>query len=102
MEGIDGKMIIKFTKDFIDSVEAIKDRKLAAIIAQRTNRLSEGYFGDTKSIGDGVSEIRIHYGSGYRLYYTIRGQEIVVLLCSGEKSDQKKNIKLAKKLAKEV
>ena len=95
-------MMIKYTKEFLHSVECINDEKLSALIAQRIRRMREGNLGDTRSIGDGVSEARIHYGPGYRLYYTIRNQEIVVLLCAGDKSDQKKNIKLAKKLAKEV
>ena len=73
---------------------------MSAIIAMRIHRIRDGNFGDSKSCGDGVSEIRIHYGGGYRLYYTIREQDIVLLLCSGEKSEQQNKLKMAKELIK--
>lgn len=90
------------TARFSDDISEIRDNKLLAIIVTRLVRIENGNFGDTKSVGDGVSELRIHYGAGYRIYYTIRGREIVVLLCAGPKSDQKSDIKTAKKLAEEV
>ena len=93
---------VKYLKEFTQSLEKIKDEKLLALIAMRIHRMRKGNFGDTKSCGDGVSEIRIHYGSGYRLYFTIREQDIVILLCSGEKSEQQNKLKMAKQLAKEV
>ena len=74
---------------------------MATIITQRLLRLKEGNFGDVKFLGENVFELRIHYGSGYRLYYTVHGDEIVLLLCAGSKTDQKNNIIKAKKMAKE-
>ena len=87
---------------FISDVTEIRDAKLIAIIVARLSRVAEGAFGDSKSVGDGVSELRIHYGAGYRIYYTVRNRKIVFLLCAGQKSDQKKDIKTAKELAKEI
>ncbi|MCL2063906.1 MAG: type II toxin-antitoxin system RelE/ParE family toxin [Candidatus Cloacimonetes bacterium] len=93
---------INRSKEFIDNIDEIKDDRLATIITQRILRLSQGNFGDTKSVGYNIYELRIHYGAGYRIYYTIHGQEIIFLLCAGSKSDQKKDILKAKKIAKEV
>jgi putative addiction module killer protein len=63
--------------------------------------LKEGNFGDHKSVEDGVSELRITIGAGYRVYYTKNGEEIIILLVGGDKSTQSKDIEKAKKLAKE-
>ena len=65
-------------------------------------RLSLGHFGDVKSRGDGISEMRIDYGPGYRLYFTRRGDRIVVLLCGGIKKRQSDDIARAKQLVKEI
>ena len=62
----------------------------------------EGIFGDTKTIGGGVGELRIDFGPGYRLYFTRRGQEVVILLCGGDKGSQARDIARAKQLAKEL
>jgi putative addiction module killer protein len=61
-----------------------------------------GLFGDVRSVGHGVSEIRIHYGPGYRVYFTRRGEELIILLCGGEKSFQQRDIRKAARLAKEL
>ena len=90
------------TERFVTDVAKVRDAKLVALIVARLSRVAEGAFGDSKSVGDSVYELRIHYGSGYRIYYTVRNREIVFLLCAGPKSDQKKDIKTAKELAKEV
>ena len=87
---------------FISDIMKIRDAKLIAVIVGRLSRIVDGNFGDSKSVGDGVSELRIHYGAGYRIYYTVRNREIVFLLCAGPKSDQKKDIKTAKEMAKGV
>jgi len=90
------------TERFVTDIAKVHDAKLVALVVARLSRVAEGAFGDSKSVGDGVSELRIHYGAGYRIYYTVRNREIVFLLCAGPKSDQKKDIKTAKELAKEV
>jgi putative addiction module killer protein len=65
-------------------------------------RVGLGNLGDARPVGDGVSELRIHYGPGYRLYFVRRGAEIIVLLCGGDKPTQARDIKGAKALAAEV
>jgi len=65
-------------------------------------RLAFGNFGDVKPVGEGVSELRLDFGPGYRVYFVQRGQVLIVLLCSGDKSTQDRDIAGAKKLAKEA
>lgn len=76
--------------------DCFKDIKTRAKIDIKIARLRLGNFGDTKSLGQGVYELRIHFGPGHRIYYGLDGQEIVLLLCGGDKSTQKKDIKKAK------
>jgi putative addiction module killer protein len=71
------------------------------LIAGRIHRLSLGHAGDVEPTGEGVSELRIHYGPGYRVYFHQAGSTIIVLLCGGDKSTQPKDIKTAKQLLKE-
>lgn len=71
-------------------------------IADRVSRLEEGNFGDSHSVGNGVSEMRINIGPGYRLYYTLRRQEVVILLIGGDKSTQTRDIEKALVLAKGI
>jgi len=68
----------------------------------RVRRLAFGNFGDVKPVGEGVSELRLDFGPGYRVYFVQRGQVLIVLLCSGDKSTQDRDIAGAKKLAKET
>jgi putative addiction module killer protein len=68
----------------------------------RIQRLELGNAGDVKPVGDGISEMRIDYGPGYRVYYKQTGKEIVLLLCGGDKSTQDRDIKRAKQLAAEL
>jgi putative addiction module killer protein len=70
-----------------------------AAIAARLDRLSQGHAGDAAPVGEGISELRIHYGPGYRVYFKRHGKMIVLLLCGGDKSSQAKDIKTAKRLA---
>lgn len=74
---------------------------MRALIASRLDRLAFGLAGDTQPIGQGLSELRIHHGPGYRIYFQRRGNTIIILLCGGDKSTQAKDIKAAKKLAEE-
>lgn len=78
-----------------------KDKRVKTIIASRLMRLAEGLSGDVKPVGEGVSELRIHYGVGYRIYFQQRGNLLIILLCGGDKSSQNRDIMTAKKLAKE-
>lgn len=80
----------------------LRDQKARTVIAARIYRLARGLAGDTKTIGDGVMELRIHYGPGYRIYFVRRGDEIIVLLCGGDKGSQTRDIETAKRLAKEI
>jgi putative addiction module killer protein len=79
----------------------LKDAIAKARIDRRVNRLREGNAGDCSPIGDGLSEMRIHYGPGYRVYFDNTGPEIIILLCAGDKSTQQADIERARKLAKE-
>lgn len=77
-------------------LDGLKDKVGKARIMSQVDRMELGIFGDSKAVGDGVSELRIHYGPGYRVYYAKEGKNIYLLLCGGDKSSQKKDIKLAK------
>ncbi|MBK1663384.1 addiction module antitoxin RelB [Rhodospirillum rubrum] len=90
---------LKQTETFRKWRTRLKDVRARAIIAARLDRLSQGHTGDSEPVGDGISELRIHYGPGYRLSFQKRGQTIVVLLCGGDKSTQAKDIQTAKRLA---
>ncbi|WP_066412293.1 type II toxin-antitoxin system RelE/ParE family toxin [Bordetella ansorpii] len=79
----------------------LKDRRAMHRIQVRIDRAEEGNFGDCEPVGEGVSEMRIHYGPGYRVYFTRRGSEIVILLAGGDKSTQSKDIKTALSLARQ-
>ena len=79
----------------------LKDQRARALIASRLDRLAFGHAGDVQPVGHGISELRIHYGPGYRVYFQRRGDVIVILLCGGDKSTQAKDIRTAKLLAAE-
>lgn len=90
------------TEIFADWIGSLKDAKAQAIIAARIDRARFGNLGDTAPVGKGVSEMRIHYGPGYRLYFVQRGTIMIVLLCGGDKSTQKADIRAAHKIAKQI
>jgi putative addiction module killer protein len=73
-----------------------------ARIAKRIDRLANGNFGDAKSVGQNVSELRFTFGPGYRVYYTLRGKVIVILLCGGDKKTQARDIERATAMARKV
>ena len=79
----------------------LKDERARGLIASRLDRLAYGHAGDARPVGEGISELRIHYGPGYRIYFHQRGNTVVILLCGGNKSTQAKDIKTAKRLANE-
>lgn len=93
---------IRQTAAYSEWFESLRDRAAKARIDIRIRRLSLGNFGDVKPIGEGVSELRVHFGPGYRLYFTQHGKEIVILLVGGDKSSQDHDIKLAKTLANQL
>jgi len=92
-----------YTTEIFDGwFEALRDKQAARRIQARIDRVEEGNFGDHKSVGSGVSEMRIHHGPGYRVYFTFRGLEIVILLAGGDKSSQTKDIQAAQDLARQL
>ncbi len=92
---------IKQTPTFEKWERKLRDRRARALIAARVHRLASGLAGDVAPVGEGVSELRIHYGPGYRVYFRQHGDTILLLLVGGDKSTQKKDIETAKRLAKE-
>ncbi len=92
---------LKQTETFRKWRTKLKDERARALIASRLDRLAYGHAGDAEPVGDGISELRIHYGPGYRVYFQKRGTTLIVLLCGGDKSSQAKDIKAAKRLADE-
>ena len=93
---------IERTKTFKKWISKLRDQRAYACVQKRIDLLKEeGYFGDHKSLGGGISELRIDYGPGYRVYYTERNGLIVVLLAGGDKSTQERDIVKARQLAKE-
>lgn len=80
---------------FREWLEALNDRDARARIRVRLNRIRLGNFGDSKSVGGGVSELRISYGPGYRVYFGKQGAKVVILLCGGDKRPQTRDIESA-------
>lgn len=92
---------IKQTSVFQKWETGLRDKRARTIIAARLMRLAEGLPGDVEPVGEGVSELRIHHGPGYRVYFQKRGNVLIVLLCGGDKSTQRRDIAKAKLLASE-
>ncbi len=88
------------SEEFDDWLSALKDKIGRARIIHRIRSAEHGNFGDCEPVGEGVSEMRIHFGPGYRLYYTRRGEVIYLLLLGGNKSTQKRDIKRAIEMAR--
>ncbi len=93
---------IRATDTFSNWLQALRDSQARARIAVRVRRLAFGNPGDVQPVGQGISELRIPYGPGYRVYFVQRGDVFIVLLCGGDKSTQSKDIETAKRLAKET
>jgi putative addiction module killer protein len=93
---------VRKTETFLKFFDGLRDRRAKVKISGRIDRLGFGHEGDVGAVGEGISELRIHEGAGYRVYYKRHGDLLIVLLCGGGKGSQDWDIKLAKKLAKEL
>jgi putative addiction module killer protein len=93
-------LIVKPLPEFTRWLDALPDASIRGVVLARIKRLSMGLMGDVAPIGEGVSELRIHVGAGWRVYFVQRGKEVVVLLAGGSKRSQTTDIKRAKALAK--
>ena len=93
---------IQTTEVFDAWFAGLKDRQAVRRIQVRIDRAEDGSFGDCEPVGEGISEMRIHYGPGYRVYFMQRGMRIVILLAGGDKSTQSKDIKAALKIARQL
>jgi putative addiction module killer protein len=90
------------TDEFAHWFKKLRDRQAKSRILARIDRLEQGHFGDVESVGDGVSELRVFYGPGYRIYFTRRSSVVVILLSGGDKKSQSKDIAKAKELAQQL
>ncbi len=90
---------VKAIPQFTAWLGAVKDKTVRGLVAARIKRLELGLMGDVAPVGDGVSELRIHVGSGWRIYFVQRGQQLIVLLAGGSKRSQQMDIQRAKRLA---
>ncbi|OQX00418.1 MAG: addiction module protein [Desulfobacteraceae bacterium IS3] len=87
------------TKEFDEWLSKLRDAKGKARILARIRSAEHGNLGDTEPVGEGVSEMRIHYGPGYRVYFRKKGNELIILLSGGDKSSQNRDIRKAKAIA---
>lgn len=93
---------IRRTDVYAKWIDNLRDIKARARILVRIERLAAGNPGDVKGVGEGVSELRIIYGPGYRVYFKQQGQELIILLAGGDKSSQSKDISVAQELARNL
>ena len=93
--------MIRRTAQFLAWLDDLLDRRAAQVIAQRLSRFERGLFGDVRSVGGGLSEVRVDVGPGYRIYYARRGEAVVLLLCGGDKTSQARDIATARAMARE-
>ena len=95
-------MEIRKTEVFANWFDSLRDRRAKARIQARIDRLALGHFGDVVPVGEGVSELRIFYGPGYRVYFVRRGSIVVILLSGGDKNTQDSDIVKAKEIVKQL
>ena len=93
---------IRKTEDYTRWLDGLRDIRARARVLARVERLATGNPGDVKPVGEGVSELRIDYGPGYRVYFTMRGRTVIILLAGGEKRTQASDIKTALRLARNL
>ncbi len=93
---------VRKTEIFTKWFDGLRDRRAKARIQARIDRVEMGNFGDVASVGEGISELRIYYGPGYRVYFIQRGPVVVILLSGGDKSSQTSDITRAKEITKQL
>ena len=93
---------LRKTAVFAQWLDGLRDLRARARVQARLDRVAEGNPGDVESVGDGVSELRIHYGPGYRVYFKAQGREVIILLAGGHKGTQARDIKVALRLARNL
>lgn len=93
---------IRKTEHFASWLDNLRDIQAKARVLVRIERLASGNAGDVKPVGEGISEMRINYGPGYRVYFIRRGSELIILLAGGDKSSQSRDIKAAVRLAQNL
>ena len=93
---------IRKTEDYTRWLDGLRDIRARARVLARVERLAIGNPGDVKPVGEGVSELRIDYGPGYRIYFTMHGRTVIILLAGGEKRTQASDIKTALRLARNL
>ena len=94
-----GALIVLRTAEFRHWLRSLRDERARARILKSIDRLSLGHFGNTKSVGGGISELRVDHGPGYRIYYTRRGAALILLAYGGDKARQKTDIDHARRIA---
>lgn len=97
-----GMLNLEKTHEYQDWFTDLTDKQVKARVQARIDRLQDGNAGDVAPVGEGVSELRLHFGSGWRVYYTERNEKIIILLAGGNKSTQYRDIKLALQLARNL
>jgi len=95
-------MEIRKTDVYARWLDGLRDIRARARVLARVERLAAGHAGDAEPVGEGVSELRINYGPGYRVYYKQQGRELVILLAGGDKGSQSRDIKTALRLARNL
>lgn len=99
---VDSMLQVLKSDVFAEWLDDLKDRRAAARVIVRIERLALGNAGDIKPVGKGVSELRIDYGPGYRVYFTRQNEKVIILLCGGDKSSQRKDIAKALEMAEHL
>jgi putative addiction module killer protein len=94
--------VVEKTDAFLDWLRRLNDVRAVARIQLRIDRLALGNLGDVKAVGEGISEMRVDYGPGYRIYLKRRDRIVYVLLCGGDKSSQADDIRTAQRMAKDI
>jgi len=95
-------LTLKSLPEFTEWLDSLADVAVLGVVVARLKRLERGLMGDVEPVGDGVSELRIHVGAGWRVYFVQRGAQVIVLLGGGSKRNQKADIKRAKLLAAQL